>query len=134
VSHLDLKAGENPKLGSGQSIMVSADRRFNNRWALAARWSKSYNRLSADYRELYSLAFMWLSPLERVRDIAGFGLFSGDPSEADKGRESGFEMFYGFKLTQALGVMGNIQYWSRDDPDEIETSSWVFGLRMEFAY
>jgi hypothetical protein len=134
VSHLDLKAGENPELGSGQSIMVSANRRFNNRWALAARWSKSYNRLSADYRELYSLAFMWLSPLERIRDIAGFGLFSGDPSEADKGRESGFEMFYGFKLTQALGVMGNIQYWSRDDPDEIETSSWVFGLRMEFAY
>lgn len=134
MSHLDIEDEDNPELGSGQSIMVSADRRFNNRWALAARWSKSFDRLSADYRELYSLAFMWLSPLERVQDIAGVGVFSGDPSEAQKGRESGFEMFYSLRLTQALGIMGDIQYWGREDPEEVETSSWVFGLRMEFTY
>jgi hypothetical protein len=134
VSHLDLDDGEGPQNGPGQSVMISADRRFNGRWALAGRWSKSFERLSADYRELLSLAAMWLSPGNRSQDIAGFGVFAGEPSDRALGTESGCEIFYRLKLTQALGVMVDLQYWSRDHSGGTETSSWVWGVRVEFDY
>ncbi|MBT8108698.1 MAG: hypothetical protein KJP17_10710 [Gammaproteobacteria bacterium] len=134
VSHLDVTDGDNPSKGRGQSIMISAEKRFNGRWAVAGRWSESFERLSADYRDLYSIAAMWLTPLERDADIAGLGLFSGRPSDGTRGRESGGEIFYRVKLTQAVGLMVDFQYWSRDDDGGESTDSRVWGLRTEFEF
>jgi hypothetical protein len=134
VSYLDLDDGDAPELGPGPSLMLSGDKRFNGRWALAGRWSRSFDRLSAVYRELYSLGALWLLPFSRTQDIAGFGLFTGEPSNADRGWESGAEIFYRVRLTQAVGLMPDIQYWSRDDRDSDNARTWVFGLRMEFEF
>ena len=134
VSHLDLRDGEGPEHGPGQSVMISADRHFGGHFALAGRWSKSFERLSADYRELASLGLMWLRPFSRLQDIAGLGFFVGDPSDPDRGTESGFEIFYRLKLTQALSVMSNLQYWSRDDRHGEGPRTWVWGIRAEFEY
>jgi hypothetical protein len=48
ISYLDVEASENSVFGSGQSLMISGDKRFNGAWALAGRWSRSFDRLSAD--------------------------------------------------------------------------------------
>jgi hypothetical protein len=130
VSHLDLDDGDGP----GQSVMLSGDRRFNGRWALAGRWSRSFERLSADHRELYSLGVLWLVPLSRTQDIAGVGVFSGEPSDAGRGWESGAEVFYRVRLTQGVGMMPDVQYWSRDDRDGDSARTWVFGVRMELEF
>ena len=134
VSHLDLSDGDNPGAGPGQSLMISGDRIIDNRWAIAGRYSRSFERLSADYRELASLGFMWLSPFRRSQDIAGFGVFAGEPSDAAFDVESGAEIFYRLKLTQAISIMLDLQYWSRDDASEAGTSAWVWGLRTEFEF
>jgi hypothetical protein len=134
VSHLDLDDGEGPEHGPGQSVMLSGDRHFNGRWALAGRYSRSFERLSADYRGLLSVGVMWLLPFARSQDIAGFGLFAGDPSDPDRGTESGFEVFYRLQLTQAVGLMPDLQYWSRDDRDGDGARAWVWGIRAEFEF
>jgi len=134
VSHLDVRDGDNPAAGPGQSIMVSADRRFDGRWALAGRWSRSFNRLSADYRDLVSIGILSLAPFAREQDIAGFGVFTGRPSDSQRGRESGFEVFYRVVLTQAVGVMPNLQYWSRDEPSGENARTYVWGIRAEFEF
>jgi hypothetical protein len=102
------------------------------RWALAGRYSRSFERLSADYRELASLGLLWVVPFGRPQDIAGLGFFAGDPSDASRGLESGAEIFYRLQLTQAVSVMPDLQCWSRDDRDGEYARSWVWGLRAEF--
>jgi len=134
VSHLDVADGEEPELGPGQSLMISGDKRFDGKWALAGRWSRSYNRLSADYKELASLGLLWLGPLGRSTDLGGFGLFAGKPSDGTLGWESGFEIFYRLRLTNAVSVLPDLQYWRRDDPDGDGTRSWVWGIRSEFEF
>jgi hypothetical protein len=134
ISHLDLDDGEGPEHGPGQSVMVSGDRQFNGRWALAGRWSRSFERLSGDYRELFSLGAMWLVPFARSQDIAGFGIFAGKPSDADRGVESGCEVFYVLRLTQTVSVMPDLQYWWRNDEDVPGARTWVLGLRAEFEF
>ncbi len=134
VSHLDLDDGEGPEHGPGQSVMLSGDKLFNGRWGLAGRYSRSFERLSADYRALASLGFLWLTPLARTPDIAGLGLFVGDPSDSARGSESGIEIFYRLRLTQAVSVMPDLQYWSRDDPGGGGARSWVWGIRAEFEF
>ena len=134
VSHLDVQDGEGPAAGPGQSVIISGDKRFDGRWALAGRWSKSFERLSADYRESASLGLLWLVPFGRLQDLGGLGVFYADPSDAERGHESGFEIFYRLRLTQAIGFMPDVQYWYRDDPDGSRTRSWVWGVRMEFEF
>jgi len=134
VSHLDVADGENPSLGPGESLLISGDKRFQGRWALAGRWSRSFRRLSADYRELLSLGLMWLEPLGRSQDRVGFGVFTGDPSDDARGWESGFELFYRLRLTNAVSVMSDLQYWWRDDREDDGTRSWVWGIRSEFEF
>jgi hypothetical protein len=134
VSHLDRDDGENPAGGPGQSLMISGDKRFSGNWAVAGRWSRSFNRLSADYRELASLGVLWLGPLNRSSDLGGVGLFAGSPSNATLGWESGFELFYRLRLTNAVSVMPDLQYWRRNDPDSDGTHSWVWGVRSEFEF
>jgi len=114
--------------------MLSGLRIFDDRWALAGRYSRSFKRLSADYRELLSVGVMWLSPFARSQDIAGFGVFAGHPSDPDRGTESGAEIFYRLKLTQAVSIMPDLQYWSRDDNDGSGTRAWVWGLRADFEF
>jgi hypothetical protein len=134
VSHLDVHDGVGPERGPGQSVMVSGDRKFNGRWALAGRWSRSFERLSGDYRELFSLGAMWLEPFGRSQDIAGFGIFAGEPSDADRGVESGFEVFYVLRFTQTVSLMPDVQYWHRNDRDGPGARSWVLGFRADFEF
>jgi len=134
VSYLDVHDGEGPGAGPGQSVMISGDKQFGGRWALAGRWSRSFERLSADYRELFSLGAMWLEPFGRSQDIAGFGIFAGEPSDADRGVESGFEVFYVVRLTQTVSVMPDVQYWHRNDRDGPGARTWVLGLRLDFEF
>ena len=133
ASHLDVRDGENPQQGPGQSLMISADWHYDGRWALAARWSRSFGRLSADYRDLVSLGGLWLAPFGRS-DLAGLGFFSGAPSDSSRGREYGVELFYVLRLTQAVGLMTDVQYWWRDDPGGGGAGTWVWGLRTEFEF
>jgi len=134
LSHLDVRDGENPEAGPGQSVMLAGDRHFGGRWALAGRYSRSFERLSADYRELLSLGLLWVVPFGRPQDITGIGFFVGEPSDAGRGVESGAEIFYRLQLTQAISVMPDLQYWSRDDRDGEYARSWVWGLRAEFQF
>ena len=134
VSHLDVHDGEAPGKGPGQSIMISGDKQFNGRWALAGRWSRSFERLSSDYRELFSLGAMWLDPLSRTQDLAGFGIWAGQPSDADRSLESGFEFFYVLRLTQTVSLMPDLQYWHRNDRDGPGARSWVLGFRADFEF
>jgi hypothetical protein len=93
ASHLDL-SGENPEKGPGQSLMVSTERRFNDRWAAFGRWSKSYERLSGDYQELLSFGLAWLRPFAFSQDFMGLGFFIGDPTSPERGDEYGAELSY----------------------------------------
>jgi hypothetical protein len=77
---------------------------------------------------------LWLEPVRRSEDLAGFGLFSGAPSDADLGWESGFEVFYRLQLTNAVSILPDLQYWRREDPDGTRTRSWVWGIRSEFEF
>ena len=133
-SHLDVNDGENPLFGSGQSLMISGDIRFQGRWALAGRWSRSFKRLSADYKELISLGLMWLQPFKRSQDLVGLGLFAGAPSDTERGRESGFEIFYKLQLSNAVSVLPDLQYWLRDDSDGSSPRIWIWGVRSEFEF
>lgn len=126
ASHLDVRDGDGPTKGPGDSLMVSAMKRFAGRWALAGRWSKSYRRLSSDYRELLSLGTVWLTPLGRQYDFVAFGIFSGDPSTASRGRESGVEVMYKLQMSQAMSLSPDLQYWNRDDGG-LEVRTWVPG-------
>ena len=132
-SHLDLD-GNNPEKGPGQSLMFSAERRFNGQWATFGRWSKSYKRLSSDYRELLSLGIAWLQPMGFRQDFLGLGLFVGDPSDPDKGDEYGAELSYKLQLTQDISVMPDLQYWYRSDPDNQKISTWIVGFRGNFEF
>ena len=77
---------------------------------------------------------MWLDPLSRSQDLAGFGIFAGEPSDADRGLESGFEFFYVLRLTQTVSLMPDLQYWSRSDQDGPGARTWVLGLRADFQF
>jgi hypothetical protein len=134
LSHLDVLDGPSPKKGPGQSAMLSAHGNFSGRWGLAGRWSKSYERLSSDYRELLSLAVLWLEPFSRPHDNLGFGVFAGDPSDPDRDVESGFEVFYKARISQALSLTPDIQYWSTDGATDRGTHAWVGGLRLNFEF
>ena len=133
LSHLDVRDGDGPDKGPGQSAMVSGYRNFAGRWALAGRWSRSWKRLSADYRELYSLGFLWLAPPARSRDVFGVGVFTGQASDASRGRESGSELFYRLQITQTLNLMPSVQYWNRDQTGG-DSGAWVGGLRVNFEF
>lgn len=133
TSHLDL-SGQNPEQGSGQSLILSAERRFNGRWATFARWSKSYKRLSADYRELLSVGMAWLRPFEFSQDFIGLGFFVGDPTNPERGDEYGAELSYKLQITQDTSLMPDLQYWYRDDPDGQRTSTWIGGIRANFEF
>jgi hypothetical protein len=134
LSHLDVRDGDGPDRGPGQSVMLSADRRFGNRWALAGRWSRSFERLSADYRGLVSIGGLWLRPFGRANDRLGLGVFVGDPSDAARGAESGGEVFYRLQLTQGVSLMPDLQYWSRSDRGGAGAQTWVWGLRANFEF
>ncbi len=133
TSHLDL-TGQNPEEGPGQSLMLSAERRFNDDWATFVRWSKSYKRLSADYRELLSVGVAWLQPFEFDQDFLGLGFFVGDPTNSERGDEYGAELSYKLQLTQDASLMPDLQYWYRDDPGGQRTSTWVIGIRANFEF
>lgn len=134
ASHLDLDDGSNPDKGSGESLIVSLLKRHASQWAVAGRWSKSFGRLSSDYRELGSLSFMWLEPFSRPRDLLGVGAFVGDPSDSSKGSEKGLDVFYRIQLTQALNITADIQYWNRRDAGDGTTNTWIYGIRGLFAF
>ena len=133
TSHLDL-TGQNPEEGPGQSLILSAERRFNDHWATFARWSKSYKRLGSDYRELLSVGVAWLQPFGFAQDFLGLGLFVGDPVNAARGDEYGAELSYKLQLTQDISLMPDLQYWYRDDPDGQRTSTWIGGIRANFEF
>jgi hypothetical protein len=128
-SHLDVHDINGP----GQSIMISSDLHFNGLWALAARWSKSFNRLNADHQELFSLGTLWTKPFSRASDLLGLGIFSGKPSEVEYNWESGLELFYKLQLTHTISVTPDLQYWFRNDAS-IDVSTWVWGLRSEVEF
>jgi hypothetical protein len=132
-SHLDL-SGENPNQGPGQSLMFAAERRFDNRWAVFGRWSKSYNRLSSDYRELLSLGTAWLTPFGFHQDFMGLGVFVGDPTNPQRSDEYGAEWSYKLQLTQDFSLMPDLQFWYRNDPDGQRTSTWIPGVRVNFDF
>ena len=133
-SHLDVHDGDAPGKGPGQSVMVSADRRFGGKWAVAGRWSRSFARLSADYRSLLSLGTMWLTPLGREADLIGVGVFHAAPSDAARESEYGGEVFYRLQLTQGVSVMPDLQYWRRDDRGLERVGSWVSSVRVNFEF
>ena len=130
ASHLDLDSNG----GSGESLMISGDIQLSSSFALAGRWSKSFRRLTADYQELFSLGTLWTNPFSRGQDLMGFGLFSGKPSKNDLGWESGFEIFYKLQLTNAIGLMPDLQFWFRDDKRNENVESWVWGIRSEIEF
>ena len=133
TSHLDLP-GQNPGDGPGQSLMLTGERRFDGEWVAFFRWSKSYNRLTADYQELLSVGTAWLRPFGFSQDFLGLGIFVGDPSNPERGDESGAELSYKLQLTQDISVMPDLQYWHRDDPDGQRTSTWIGGIRANFEF
>jgi hypothetical protein len=130
ISHLD----SDDSVGSGQSLMLSGDINFNGNWALAARWSKSINRLTADHQELFSLGTLWTSPFNRAQDLLGIGFFSGKPSNETHNWESGFELFYKLQLTHAISVAPDLQYWFRKDANSPTVKTWIWGVRSEVEF
>jgi hypothetical protein len=133
-SYLDVRDGVAPAAGPGKSLMFSALKRFDGRWALSGRWSKSFDRLSSEYRELLSLGSLWLSPFGRSSDILGVGVFAGDPADSSAGTERGTEIFYRVQLTQALNIMPDLQYWKRSGKATNPADTWVAGIRVNFDY
>jgi len=129
-SHLDLK----DQSGPGQSLMISGDIQFNGVWAVAGRYSRSFKRFTADHKELVSLGFLWVNPFKRSADLAGLGAFTGKPSDPNFNWESGIEMFYKLQLTNAIGLLPDIQYWFRNDNNSSDVQTWVFGLRSEIEF
>lgn len=132
-SYLDVRDGAAPDKGPGQSAMISGYRNFAGRWALAGRWSRSYERLSADYRELYSVGVLWLVPFSRSHDAFALGVFTGQPSDSSRDRESGTELIYRLQITQAINLLPSIQYWSRDETGG-GSGAWIGGLRVNFDF
>jgi len=128
-SHLDLQDA----LGPGQSLMISGNLIFDNIWGIAGRYSRSFRRFTADYRELASLAFLWELPYRRSDDLAGIGVFTGKPSDPDKNWESGFELFYKLQLTNGISFAPDLQYWLRKDTDD-KVRTWVLGFRSEIEF
>lgn len=133
-THLDETVRDGAVKPAGESAIISFERKFNDRWALAGRWSKSYRRLTADYRELYSFAAVLLQPFSFDDDSVGLGLFAGDPADSAKGTEYGAEIFYKLRLTQGISLMPDVQYWYRDDSGGTQTRSWVCGFRLNFEF
>jgi hypothetical protein len=134
LTFLDATVDDGVTKPAGQSAILSFDRRLNGDWALAARWSKSYRRLTSDYRELYSMSLIRLRPYEMDGDSFGIGLFAGRPSDADRGEEFGAEIFYKLRLTQDISSMPDMQYWYRNDPGGKSVRTFVYGLRVNFSY
>ena len=133
VSHLDLP-GENPEKGRGQSLMISGERQFDGRWAVFGRWSKSFKRFEAGYRELISLGIAWTRPFGFSNDFLGFGYFASRPSNPDKSVESGFELSYKLLISQGLSLMPDLQYWTRNDSGIDRVRTWVGGIRLNVEY
>jgi hypothetical protein len=129
-SYLDLK----DKSGPGQSLMISGDILFDGAWGIAGRYSRSFKRLTSDHKELVSLGFLWENPLDRPQDLVGLGVFTGKPSDAELNWESGIELFYKLQLTNAIGLLPDIQYWFRNDENISDVQTWIFGLRSEIEF
>ncbi len=133
-THLDETVRDGTVKPPGESAIISFERKFDDRWALAGRWSKSYRRLTADYQELYSFGLLLLRPFSFDDDSVGLGLFAGDPADSGKGTEYGAEIFYKLRLTQDVSFMPDIQYWHRDDSDGTQVRSWVYGVRLNLDF
>jgi hypothetical protein len=129
-SYLDL----NDISGPGQSLMISGDKLFNGIWGIAGRYSRSFKRFTSDHKELFSLGALSLKPFNRSQDLAGFGVFTGKPSDPNHNWESGIELFYKLQLTNAIGLLPDIQYWFRNDENIPNVQTWVFGLRTEIEF
>jgi hypothetical protein len=133
-THLDETVEDSTTKPSGESAIISLARKFHERWVLAARWSKSFRRLSADHRELYSFGLIRLQPFDYGGDAFGFGVFRGTPSDESRGTEYGAEVFYKLNIFQDISVMPDIQYWHRSDADGTEVRTVVYGVRVNFDY
>ena len=133
-THLDETVEDGITKPAGESAIISFASKFRDRWAVAGRWSKSYRRLTADHKELFSLGLIRLGPFDYDGDAIGFGVFRGEPSAADRGTEYGAELFYRLSLSQDISIMPDIQYWHRDDPDGQRVRSMVYGLRIDLVY
>ena len=133
-THLDETVDDGTTKPSGESAIISLARKFNDRWALAARWSKSYRRLTADHRELYSVGLLRLQPFGYSGDAIGVGIFRGTPSDDSRGTEYGAEVFYKLAIFQDLSIMPDIQYWQRNDPGGSNTRTVIYGIRINFDY
>lgn len=134
ITHLDGTVEDGETKPAGESVILSFARKYHDRWVVAARWSKSYTRLTSDYRELVSLGLIHLSPAELDGDSIGIGVFAGKPSDATRGTEFGAEVFYKLRLTQDISIMPDIQYWYRDDSGVSAARAAIFGIRVNFAY
>ena len=134
LSHLNKTVGDGSVKPPGEAAIISVERKFDDRWALAARWSKSYRRFSADYRELFSVGALLLRPFGFVDDAVGFGVFAADPVDSGRGNERGAEIFYKLRLTQDLSMAPDIQYWHRNDSNGARVRSWVYGFRLNFEF
>jgi len=133
-SYLDVRDGESPGNGPGHALIVSFMKRFEDSWAVSGRWSKSFDRLSSDYREQFSIGGLWLKPFGRSHDFFGFGAFVGVPSDAARGNESGFELNYRLQVTQAVNITPHLQYWNRVDDIGPGADTWIGGIRFTFEY
>ena len=133
VSQLE-RTDEGPEGLPGQAMAVSAYKMFDGEWGLFGRWSKSFNRLTADYRELVSFGAGTISPFGWEQDFLAVGAWFGDPSDATKGTESGIEISYRFQLTQSVRITPDFQYWHRRDPGSTANRAVIWGVRatMEF--
>jgi hypothetical protein len=64
----------------------------------------------------------------------GYELVGLEYLPADRGLESGFELFYVLRLTQTVSLMPDLQYWHRNDRDGPGARSWVLGFRADFEF
>jgi len=134
ATHLDETVEDGVSKPAGQSVIVSLARKFNERWVIAARWSKSFERLTSDHRELFSIGLILPRPYGLDGDSLGVGVFAGRPSNSERSDEYGAEFFYKLRLTQDISIMPDIQYWHRDDPGGESVRTFVYGVRINFAY
>gem|GEM_PF-1869946 len=134
ASHLDVADGEAPQKGPGGSVMLSAMMRLGPAWGIAGRWSRSFRRLSSDYRQLVSVGLVRHEPMGRQNDFMAVGAFVGDPSDPSRATESGVELAYRIQLTQAVNLMPDLQFWTGRDASGKRSRAWIAGVRLNFEY
>jgi len=131
LSYMDRDDGAGPEKGPGYAVALSAVRRFDGRFAVFGRWTRSWHRRSSKYRELLSIGGAWTRPFGRGEDFLGLGFFVADPSDGKRHTESGIELSYRVQLTQALSVMPDLQYWMRDEAGG-DVDAVIVGVRLNF--